>query len=312
MTRVESFRKTFGEALLDIAQGNRDVVVLDADLMKSTYTYLFASEYPDRFIQVGISEQDLICTAAGLAIAGKLPIASSYAMFIMRAWEQIRNTIARDRLNVKLVGTHAGLSDYLDGASHQCIEDISIMRVIPNMAVTVPADSYSLKTLLEQGINYNGPFYMRIGRDYAPRVYSGDERLEFGKVSVVRDGCDICIASCGIGTYLSMLAVEELKKSGIDVALIDLHTIKPLDKATIIKIAKNTGRFVVVEEHNVIGGLAASLAEILSEYYPCIIKRVGINDVFGRSSRDYISLLEYYGLTTQNIIKSVGEVINEV
>ena len=312
MKSLKSFREEFGKALVDIGRGNKDLVVIDADVCKSTKTEYFARAFPDRFIQVGISEQDLVGIACGIALAGKIPVASTFAMFLFRAWEQIRNTVARDNLNVKFVVTHGGLSDYLDGSSHQCLEDIAIMRVIPNMKVVIPADTLSMKKLLLEGILEEGPFYMRLGRDYAPVVYHSLEDVTLGKTTILREGDDICIVACGIMVSLALRAYEELKKKGINATVLDFHTIKPFDVKTLVKFAKKVNGFVVAEEHNIIGGLGSAIAEVLSEQKPKPIRRVGVYDCFGMCSRDYLSLLQYYGLTSESIIKAAEEILNEI
>lgn len=309
MFTVESFRKAFGETLVDIGEKIQNLVVLDADVAKSTMTEKFAKRFPNRFIQIGISEQDLVGTAAGLAVAGKLPVVSAFSIFLMRAWEQIRNTIARDKLNVKFVATHSGLSDYMDGSSHQSLEDLAIMRAIPSMTVVAPADAYSTKKLLFDSINIEGPVYMRIGRDYAPRVYKEGSEIELGKINCLKDGKDICIVACGIMVSVALQAVDVLKKKGISAAVLDIHTIKPLDEKTLINVVKQTNGVVVAEEHNIIGGLGSAVSEVLSEKYPVPVKRVGVKDKFGACSRDYFSLLQHYGLTVRSIVKVAEETL---
>lgn len=310
--KINSFREAFSEILINAGKMFKDIVVIDADVAKSTRTIKFAEKFPERFIEVGISEQDLIGTAAGLAIAGKIPIASAFAMFMLRAWEQIRNTIARDNLNVKLVATHAGLSDYLDGPSHQCLEDITVMRVLPNMTVLVPADTISFKKLFLESIMIKRPVYIRLGRDFAPKVYDDTSEVVIGKPVILKEGKDLCIIASGVMVYMALKASELLKDKGLNVMVVDIHTIKPLDSDTLIKIAKEVKGFIVVEEHNIIGGLGGAIAELLSETIPRPIKRIGVNDSFGACSRDYLSLLRHYGLTEKGIVKAVEVLAHEL
>lgn len=304
---VESFREAFSSALIELGKSVDELVVLDADVASSTRTSQFAKLFPRRFIQIGISEQDLVGTAAGLALANKTPVVAVFSMFMLRAWEQIRNTVARDRLNVKFVGTHAGLSDHLDGSSHQCLEDISVMRVIPNMAVAAPADAPSTRKLLFDLVKWKGPAYMRIGRDYAPRVH--EDEVELGKISILRDGHDVCLAACGVMVYEALEAAKVLEGKKISASVLDVHTIKPLDEPALTKLAKGAKGVVVAEEHSVIGGLGGAIAEVLSEKAPTRVFRVGVRDLFGTCSRDYPSLLEHYGLTHKNIAKAAEAVL---
>ncbi|AEC51240.1 transketolase c-terminal protein [Pyrococcus sp. NA2] len=305
--KVESFREAFGQALVDIGRRNEKIVVVDADVKKSTKTIYFEKEFPERFIQVGISEQDMIGTAAGLAIAGKIPVVSAFAVFLMRAWEQIRNTVARDNLNVKIIATHSGFSDYLDGSSHQCLEDIALMRVLPNMKVVVPADAYATRVLLEQIVEDEGPAYMRIGRDYAPRVYDGEE-LRLGHANVLREGSDVLIISAGVMVSMALRAAEILRGKGIEAGVVDVHTVKPLDEGTLTRLARKVNLVVTAEEHSIYGGLGGAVAELLSEKVPRRVIRIGTS-TFGRSSRDYLSLLERYGLTAEAISSKIMEVL---
>ena len=290
--------------MVELGEKVRDLVVLDADTARSTWTLFFAEKYPERFINIGISEQDLVSTAAGLAIAGKIPVATAFAMFILRGWEQIRNTVARDGLNVKIVGTHAGLSAYLDGSSHQCLEDIAVMRVIPNMTVIAPADAVATYNLTFKMIeDHRGPLYMRLGRDNSPRVYEEHDELVIGKARVLEDGYDITILAYGSAVRLALEVSKYLNKSGISVEVIDVYTIKPIDSATILKSVRKTGKAVTIEEHNIVGGLGSAVSELLSEKYPAPVVRIGINDVFGVSARSYSDLLSFFGLTASRISK---------
>ena len=311
MRRIESFREAFAKTLVELGELMKELVVVDADVASSTKTVLFAKRFPTRFVEVGISEQDMVGVAAGLAVAGMVPLVSTFSMFLLRAWEQIRNLVARGGLNVKFVTTHAGLSDYLDGSSHQCLEDIAVMRAIPGMRVVVPSDAPSMRSLLCDSLSVKGPVYMRLGRDYAPRVYNEEDEVRLGKVNVLRDGSDICIVACGIMVSFSLEAAKELEKMGIKAMVMDVHTIKPLDESTILKASYETKGFVVVEEHNVIGGLGGAIAELLAEKRPTKVVRIGIKDSFGICSQDYLLLLNHYGLSVAEIIKAAKVVLDE-
>lgn len=309
---IFSFREAFGQALLELGEQVHDLVVVDADVFKSTKTIYFAKKFSERFITVGISEQDLVDVAAGLALGGKIPVASTYAMFMMRGWEQIRNTIARDHLNVKLIATHAGLSDYLDGSSHQCLEDIALMRVIPGMTVLVPADDIATKQLLFQSvINHKGPLYMRLGRDNAYRVYSNESELLIGRAQLLKEGSDVSIIANGVMVSIALEAANLLKEKKINAEVIDMHTVKPLDVTTLIHTASKTGKVVTIEEHNTVGGLGSAISEVLSEHKPVFIKRIGIPDVFGTAGRSYEELLSYFGLVSERISKIIEVFVNE-
>ncbi len=307
-----SFREAFGQALLELGERVPNLVVVDADVFKSTKTQYFAKRFSERFITVGISEQDLVDVAAGLALGGKIPIASTYAMFMMRGWEQIRNTIARDHLNVKLVATHGGLSDHLDGASHQCLEDIAIMRVIPGMTVLVPADDIATRQLLFQSIiEHRGPLYMRLGRDNAYRIYDNNTELKIGHAKLVREGSDITIVANGTMVAIALEVATLLKEKNISAEVIDMHTVKPLDVNILIHSASKTGKVVTIEEHNIIGGLGSAVSETLSECKPVMIKRIGIMDVFGTAGRSYEELLRYFGLVPEHIARNLEVFVNQ-
>ncbi|MCS7108732.1 MAG: transketolase C-terminal domain-containing protein [Sulfolobales archaeon] len=303
-------RLTFGRTLVEIGLTYSDLYVVDADSASHTMTSLFAENFPDRFVNVGISEQDLVGVASGLASVGKKVIASTYASFLMRAWEQIRNTVARAKLNVKFVGTHAGISNFGDGPSHQCFEDIALMRVIPGMKVIVPADSLELRGCLTEVVKDEGPAYIRIGRDEDERVY--DECLcRLGVANVVMDGSDVAIVAIGNMVSESVKAAKELRNVGISAAVIDSHTVKPLDRETILKYAMKTGAMVVAEEHNVLGGLGSAVAEVISRKYPIPIEFVGVDDTFGHSARSLGDLRKFLGLTSSDISRAVTKVVRE-
>ncbi len=307
-----SFREALGRALVDAGYAYRNMVVIDTDLSKSTRAIYFAEQFPDRFIQVGISEQDAVGTAAGLAIGNKIPILITYSMFLMRAWEQIRNTIARDNLNVKIVGTHSGLSDYLDGSSHQCFEDIALMRVIPNFKVLSPSDTVSTYSLFMQMLDNQGPIYMRLGRDNASTLYEDEDEVQLGKANTLVDGDDLTIISHGAMVSIALQVSNLLKKHHVSARVIDMHTIKPMDVDTVIKACVDAPPIIVIEDHNVIGGLGGAIAEIVTTIRPTKVIRIGLNDRFGTGSTNYVSLLEYFGLTPKQLKDRIMGVINEV
>jgi transketolase len=289
---------------------NDDLVVLDPDVAASTKTIYFAEKFPERYINVGISEQDMIGVAAGLAMSGKVPLACGFAIFIAgRAWEQIANAVARPNLNVKIVATHSGFSPYADGDSHQSFGDVAIIRVLPNMKVVVPADANAVVRALEALVTSYGPTYLRLGRGTIPMVYEEDFEFRLGRASLVREGADATIISCGIMVSMAVEAAEALSAEGLDVRVVDMHTIKPIDAESILQAAKGTGAIVTAEEHSVIGGLGSAVSEILSKNAPTPIEMVGINDCFGESSRDYRSLLEKNGLTAEGVSKAVYRVL---
>ncbi len=305
-----SFREAFGEALLEAGESTRNLVVIDTDVLNSTKTIYFARRFPERFIQMGISEQDAAGMAAGLAISGKIPVLATFSMFLLRSWEQIRNTIARDNLSVKIVGTHSGLSDYLDGASHQCLEDIALMRVLPNMTVISPADDISTRSLFHQALELRGPVYIRLGRDNARRIYRDYEDVTIGKANILVDGDDMSIISCGAFVSISLNVANILREKGFRPRVIDSHTIKPLDTETIIKAAREASPVFVIEEHNIFGGLGSAVAEIITERTPTHVFRIGVPDVFGTGGRSYEELLRYFRLTPPEIVKKIEGMIN--
>lgn len=300
-------REAYGDALLTLGD-NQDVVVLDADLSLSTTTNKFSSKYPCRFIDVGCAEQNLMGVAAGLAIGGKVPFASTFAIFSLRAWEQVRNTIARDNLSVKIAVSHAGLTSGPDGASHQSLEDIALMRVIPNMSVIVPCDGIETISAVVSEASRDGPAYIRLNRSKTPVIFEDDYKFRFGEAVKLTDGTDIAIYATGTMVHKALEASKILKKENIDAQIINVHTIKPLDKKTIIAAARETGAVISVEEHNHFGGLGGAIAELLGENYPVPMKRIGVNDTFGESG-EYEQLLEKFGLTTQAIVTAVQDVI---
>ena len=301
-------RDAYGEALKELGSLNKDVVVLDADLSGSTKTSVFKKAYPERFFNVGIAEQNLIGTAAGLATAGKIPFASTFAMFATgRGFEIIRNSVCYPKLNVKVAATHAGLTVGEDGATHQALEDISLMRSIPNMVVLNPADAVEAKQCIFKAAEYNGPVYIRLGRSKTPVIFDENYKFEIGKGVEVRPGNDVTIISTGIMLEKALLAREELLKEGIEVRVINMASIKPIDKEIIIKAAKETKGIVTVEEHSIIGGLGSAVAEVVVEQSPTRVIRIGTEDTFGESG-DGDQLLNKYGLNVENIIDKSKEI----
>ncbi|WP_448820733.1 transketolase family protein [Cetobacterium sp.] len=303
----KSTRQAYGEALVELGRQNNNVVVLDADLTKSTKTNLFQEEFPERHINVGIAEADLIGTAAGLATCGKIPFASTFAMFAAgRAFEQIRNTVAYPKLNVKIAPTHAGISVGEDGGSHQSIEDISLMRSIPGMVVLSPADATETKKMIFAAAEYNGPVYIRMGRLDVPVLFDDLYDFQIGVANTVKEGTDVTILATGLMTARALEAAEKLESEGVSVRVINVGTIKPLDGETVLKAAKETKFIVTAEEHSVIGGLGSAVSEFLSETYPTLVKKVGIYDVFGQSGKAE-ELLEKYELTATKLISVIKE-----
>ena len=304
-------RDAYGKALVKLGQINEQVVVLDADLSKSTKTNDFYKAYPDRFFNMGIAEQNLIGAACGLATAGKIPFASSFAMFATgRAFEIIRNSVAYPKLNVKVCATHAGITVGEDGASHESIEDIAIMRSVPNMTVLVPADGVEAEQMILEAARVYGPMYVRLGRSAVPTIFDENYKFEIGKGVVVREGNDATIIACGIMVYEAIKASEELALEGINTRVINMSTIKPIDKELIINAARETKAIVTAEEHSIIGGLGSAVSEVVGEECPVVVKKVGVNDSFGESGTP-AELLKKYGLTSNDIVKAVKEAINK-
>ena len=306
---AKATREAYGEALKKLAVSNPDVVVLDADLSGSTKTAEFKKVSPERFFNVGIAEQDLIGTAAGMAIAGKIPFASSFAMFAAgRAYEIIRNTVAYPKLNVKIAATHAGLTVGEDGASHQAIEDISLMRGIPNMTVINPADSIEAEQAVLKAAEIKGPVYIRLGRMAVEDVYDQDYKFQLGKGVQLKEGSDVTIIATGIMVQEALKAAKKLSEDGIGARVINIHTIKPIDEEIIITAARDTGAVVTAEEHSVIGGLGSAVLEVLSDVCPVPVKRIGVLDTFGESGKPS-DLLKKYRLTDEDIQKACREAV---
>lgn len=302
-------REAYGRALLILGAENPNVVVLDADLSKSTKTADFGKNYPERFFNMGIAEANMLGTAAGLAAAGKIPFASTFAIFAVgRAFEQIRNSIAYPKLNVKIAATHSGITVGEDGGSHQAIEDVAIMRAVPNMVVLVPADGEETRQVILAAANYYGPVYIRMGRLDVPLLFGDDYQFEIGKANVLKEGTDAAIMANGVMVSMALEAAAELAAEGINVSVVNVASVKPLDEETIVRIAKTTKAVVTAEEHNVIGGLGSAISEVLAEKQPTPIVRVGLKDTFGESGKPS-ELLEKYGLTKGDLVKAVHEVL---
>lgn len=310
MSNKIATREAYGKALVKLGKINDDVVVLDADLSKSTKTNDFFKAYPNRFFNMGIAEQNLVGAACGFAAAGKIPFASTFAMFATgRAFEVIRNSVCYPKLNVKIAATHAGITVGEDGGSHQSVEDISLMRSIPNMTVVVPADGMEAEKMIFAAAEFDGPMYIRLGRSAVPTIFEEDYNFEIGKGVVLRDGSDATIIACGIMVNEALIAADMLKEENINARVINMSTIKPIDTDLIIKAAKETKAIVTAEEHSIIGGLGSAVSEVVSENCPVTVKKVGINDSFGESGTPN-ELLEKYGLTAKNIVEKVKEALN--
>ena len=300
-------RESFGKALVELGKENKDVVVLTADLAGATKTSLFEKEFPDRFINVGIAEQNLIGISAGLATTGKIPFASTFAMFAAgRAYDQIRNSVAYPKLNVKICGTHAGVTVGEDGATHQMLEDLSLMRSIPNMTVLCPSDDTQTKWVIKEMAKFDGPVYIRLARVATPIIYDENQKFEIGKMVQIGDGTDATIFATGVEVAETLKAKEELEKENINIRVVDVHTIKPIDREMIVKCAKETKKIITIEDHSIIGGLGTAICEVLSEEYPTKVIRMGMNDKFGKSGKAE-QLLKYFKSDSQAIIEKVKE-----
>lgn len=303
MTEKIATRDAYGKALVEFAE-KYDYVVLDADLAEATKTVRFKNAYPDRFFDCGIAEGNMISVAAGLAAAGKMAFASSFAMFAAgRAFEQVRNSVGYPHLNVKIGATHAGITVGEDGATHQCLEDIALMRTIPGMTIVNPADAIEARAAVETAMQTYGPFYMRFGRAAVDVINDRpDYKFELGKGVLLKDGADVTLIATGITVSMSLEAANRLANDGINARVINIHTIKPIDKDIIARAAIETGAIVTAEEHNIIGGLGSAVAEVVCESCPVPVIRVGVEDRFGRSGK-VPALLEEYGLTVESIVK---------
>lgn len=304
-----STRDAYGETLVKLGRANKDIVVLDSDLSASTRTALFAKEFPDRFFNCGVAEANMIGTAAGLAASGKVPFASSFAIFETgRGWEQIRQSICYPRMNVKLVVSHGGITVGEDGGSHISIEDIALMRILPNMTVIVPADAYEAARAVEEAASFEGPVFIRLSRERFPVCFNSSCAFQIGKAPRLRDGNDLTIISAGLMVSRALEASEILSRDGIEVRVVNCSTIKPLDEGEILAAARQTGGILTVEEHSTIGGLGSAIAEFLMEKEPVLIARIGIRDRFGISGKP-AQLLERFGLTTENIVQAAKDLL---
>ena len=298
-------RQSYGEALVSLGQENEKIVVLDADLATATKTIEFAKKYPERFFDIGIAEQDLMGTAAGFATCGKIPFASTFAVFAAgRAYDQIRNSICYPNLNVKICATHAGITVGEDGATHQMLEDLSMMRTLPNMKVFCPSDDTQTKWLIKEISKIEGPCYVRLCRLATPIIYEENQKFEIGEMVQIGEGTDATIFATGVTVPEAIKAQEELKTKGINVRVVDVFTIKPIDKEMIIKCAKETKRLISIEDHNVIGGLGSAISEVLTDEYPVKLERMGIQDTFGKSGKAE-DLMKYFKIDKNAIINKI-------
>lgn len=295
-------RESYGEALIELGKQNENVVVLDADLATATKTIEFAKTFPDRFFDIGIAEADMIGTAAGMSTCGKIPYISTFAVFAAgRGYDQIRSSICYPKLNVKICATHAGVTVGEDGATHQMIEDLSLMRVLPNMKVFCPSDDIQTKWLINEISKLKEPCYVRLCRLATPIIYDENQKFEIGKMIQIGDGNDATIFATGVTVSEAIKAQEILKEKGINIRVIDVHTIKPLDEDMIIQCAKETKRLISLEDHNIVGGLGTAISEVLTEKYPCMLERMGIKDKFGKSGKAE-ELLNYFKIDCEAIL----------
>ena len=298
-------RQSYGEALLELGRENKDIVVLDADLSGATKTKLFAKEFSERFFDMGISEQDMMSTAAGMSTMGKIPYASTFAVFAAgRAYDQIRNSICYPKLNVKICATHAGITVGEDGATHQMLEDISMMRTLPNMTVISTSDDIQTKWAVKEISKIQGPVYLRLSRLATPVIYDENEKFEIGKGKQFGNGTDATVIATGVTVAEALKAKDELAKEGTNIRVVDIHTIKPIDKEIIIKSAKETNKIITIEDHHIIGGLGTAVCEVLSEDYPKKVVRMGIKDEFGTSGKAE-ELMKYFKITSKDIVEEI-------
>ena len=309
MSKKIAIRDAYGEALKELGAKNKNVVVLDADVSSSSKSSLFGAQYPDRFFNVGIAEANMVAMAAGMSTSGKIPFVNTFAAFIvLRGADPVRSLIAYEKLNVKLAGAYAGLSDSYDGASHHSIMDIAFMRTLPNMTVVSVADAVETKKAVQTITEYNGPVYLRLSRAEVPTIFDDSYKFELGKGVQLTEGNDVTIIATGYMVQKSLEAAEQLKEKGINVRIINIHTIKPIDKELIIKCAKETGAVITVEEHSIYGGLGSAVAEVLIKEYLVPMEIIGIQDTFTETGA-YELLLNKYGLCAENIINTVQKVI---
>ena len=302
-------RQSYGEALESLGEKNGDIVVLDADLSSATKTNIFAKKFPERFINVGIAEQNMMGIAAGLTSFNKIPYVSTFAAFAAgRGYDQIRNSIAYPNLNVKICATHAGVTVGEDGATHQMLEDLSLMRSIPNMIVISPSDDTQTKWVIEEVSKIKGPVYVRLSRLATPVIYDENQKFEIGKSVQIGEGTDASVICTGVTVSEALKAKKALEEKGINIRVIDMHTIKPIDREMIIKCAKETKKIITVEDHNIIGGLGSSVCEVLLEEYPVKVTRLGVKDTFGKSGKAE-ELIKYFGIDEESITKRVYNLV---
>lgn len=308
---TKSIRSAFGKTLEALGHTNPNIVVMDADLACSTQTQFFAKSFPERFFDCGIAEQDMIATAAGLASAGKIPFVASFAMFVTgRTYDQIRNSVCYPEFNVKIVGTHGGVTVGEDGASHQALEDVSLMRGLPHMSVIVPSDCRECEQVIKYAAENYGPMYIRIPRTNVCDIFDDNYKFEFSKAKIISEGSDAVVITNGETLAETILAGELLKQQGYSIRIVHAPVVKPLDDVTIIESAEKTGFVITVENHSIIGGLGSAVCELLSEYAPVKVKRIGVNDRFGQSGK-WDFLLDYYGLSADKLAKSIKEEIDK-
>lgn len=300
-------RQSYGEALAELGKENPNIVVLDADLSTATKTNIFAKEFPERFFDMGIAEQNLVSTAAGMSTCGKIPYVSTFAVFAAgRAYDQIRNSICYPKMNVKICATHSGVTVGEDGATHQMLEDLGLMRGLPNMTVLCTSDDTETRWAVEEISKIQGPVYVRLCRLATPVIYDENQKFERGKAIQIGEGTDATIFATGVVVSEAIKAKEELEKQGINIRVVDVHTIKPIDKEMIVKCAKETKKLISIEDHSIINGLGTAIADVLTEEYPCKLIKLGVKDEFGRSGKA-TELLEHYGLTAKHIVEAVQD-----
>jgi len=303
-------RQVYGDTLAELGKSHDDLIVLDADLTTSTKTNVFGKQFPERFFTMGVSEQDMMATAAGFALSGKRPFASTFAVFATgRAWEHVRQSIAFPRLNVKIVATHAGVTVGEDGATHQALEDVALMRVLPNMTVIVPADAVETEQVIRTLMETEGPAYVRLARVKFPTLFNDSYEFEVGKAQVLREGSHVAILAIGIMVSEALEAAKILEKEGVSAFVVNVSTVKPIDVDTIVKVASETGAVITAEDHNIIGGLGGAVSEVLGEHCPTPIKRIGMRDRFGTSGKG-LELLGYFGLKAENIVAAAHELLD--
>ncbi len=304
-TRKIATRQSYGEALAELGEKNENVVVFDADLSGATKTSIFAKKFPERFFDMGIAEQDMMSTAAGMSTFGKIPYASTFAVFAAgRAYDQIRNSICYPKMNVKICATHSGVTVGEDGATHQMLEDLGLMRGLPNMTVLCTSDDTETRWAVKEISKIQGPVYVRLCRLATPVIYDENQKFEIGKAIQIGEGTDATIFATGVVVSEAIKAKEELEKQGINIRVVDVHTIKPIDKEMIVKCAKETKKLISIEDHSIINGLGTAIADVLTEEYPCKLIKLGVKDEFGRSGKA-TELLEHYGLTAKHIVEAV-------